>query len=102
MNGVHKLVNGQLGRVEGEQLDDVARHLVDRFFFSWYGDPRDLHSFPTRRSSDLLFPPLGRCCPAEFLPGAIGPGWRPDGHKSGEFFPTGRCAPSATVTKSLL
>src|SRR5439155_19084269 len=20
---------------------------------SWYGDPRDLHSFPTRRSSDL-------------------------------------------------
>src|SRR5690606_24961280 len=24
------------------------------FFFSSYGDPRDLHSFPTRRSSDLL------------------------------------------------
>src|SRR5439155_19910057 len=23
------------------------------FFFSCYGDPRDLHSFPTRRSSDL-------------------------------------------------
>src|SRR5205823_9539589 len=23
------------------------------FFFSWYGDHRDLHSFPTRRSSDL-------------------------------------------------
>src|SRR6266536_5461554 len=23
------------------------------FFFSWSGDPRDLHSFPTRRSSDL-------------------------------------------------
>src|SRR5205823_15102789 len=23
------------------------------FFFSSYGDPRDLHSFPTRRSSDL-------------------------------------------------
>src|SRR5205807_10158000 len=24
------------------------------FFFYCYGDPRDLHSFPTRRSSDLL------------------------------------------------
>src|SRR5438309_9792361 len=23
------------------------------FFFEWYGDHRDLHSFPTRRSSDL-------------------------------------------------
>src|SRR5438067_10804019 len=23
------------------------------FFFDWYGDPRALHSFPTRRSSDL-------------------------------------------------
>src|SRR5438552_13477599 len=25
------------------------------FFFSSYGDHRDLHSFPTRRSSDLSF-----------------------------------------------
>src|SRR5690554_7768700 len=24
------------------------------FFFEWYGDHRDLHSFPTRRSSDLF------------------------------------------------
>src|SRR5438477_9459509 len=24
------------------------------FFFSWSGDHRDLHSFPTRRSSDLI------------------------------------------------
>src|SRR5690349_24437877 len=24
------------------------------FFFSCYGAPRDLHSFPTRRSSDLI------------------------------------------------
>src|SRR5205814_6812164 len=24
------------------------------FFFSYYGDPRYLHSFPTRRSSDLI------------------------------------------------
>src|SRR5437870_10117726 len=23
------------------------------FFYYWYGDHRDLHSFPTRRSSDL-------------------------------------------------
>src|SRR5437899_5496228 len=29
-------------------------HLSSRvFFFQWYGDLRDLHSFPTRRSSDL-------------------------------------------------
>src|SRR5437660_2606608 len=26
---------------------------VHAFFFSWSGDHRDLHSFPTRRSSDL-------------------------------------------------
>src|SRR5206468_11615206 len=29
------------------------------FFFYCYGAPRDLHSFPTRRSSDLR--PVGRC-----------------------------------------
>src|SRR5690348_18114814 len=38
------------------------------FFFSWCGDHRDLHSFPTRRSSDLrrrsrgaARGPSGRC-----------------------------------------
>src|SRR5438552_14953084 len=30
------------------------------FFFYCSGDPRDLHSFPTRRSSDLTSP---TCCP---------------------------------------
>src|SRR5579863_10724148 len=30
------------------------------FFFSGYGHPRDLHSFPTRRSSDLMGPPPPR------------------------------------------
>src|SRR5206468_5093534 len=29
------------------------RFLTSRFFFSCSGAPRDLHSFPTRRSSDL-------------------------------------------------
>src|SRR5437879_12052185 len=28
--------------------------LLSLFFFSCYADHRDLHSFPTRRSSDLL------------------------------------------------
>src|SRR5438309_11121847 len=28
-------------------------HLAQLFFFSCYADHRDLHSFPTRRSSDL-------------------------------------------------
>src|SRR5699024_8456511 len=28
--------------------------IIASFFFSCYRDPRDLHSFPTRRSSDLL------------------------------------------------
>src|SRR5690606_40804963 len=28
------------------------------FFGCWSGDPRDLHSFPTRRSSDLVMLPL--------------------------------------------
>src|SRR6266516_7833106 len=27
---------------------------ISIFFFSWYGAHRDLHSFPTRRSSDLI------------------------------------------------
>src|SRR5690625_6364608 len=27
---------------------------VSSLHFYWYGSPRDLHSFPTRRSSDLL------------------------------------------------
>src|ERR1035438_1121441 len=31
------------------------RHLVCRLLFEWCGDRRDLHSFPTRRSSDLDF-----------------------------------------------
>src|SRR6266511_3832614 len=29
-----------------------------RFFFKWYGHHRDLHSFPTRRSSDLPEDPV--------------------------------------------
>src|SRR5436309_6750014 len=29
-------------------------------FFGWYGALRDLHSFPTRRSSDLSVPPPDR------------------------------------------
>src|SRR5689334_14789164 len=38
------------------------------FFFYWYGDHRDLHSFPTRRSSDLHRPDpvrAGLACEAE-------------------------------------
>src|SRR5699024_12137701 len=31
------------------------------FFFSSLGVPRDLHSFPTRRSSDLLVGQIGLC-----------------------------------------
>src|SRR5438309_6353807 len=27
---------------------------MDKFFISSHGNPRDLHSFPTRRSSDLV------------------------------------------------
>ena len=33
------------------------------FFFEWYGDHRELHSFPTRRSSDLLDAESIRCYP---------------------------------------
>src|SRR5207248_11529080 len=29
-------------------------HILILFFFQCYGDHRDLHSFPTRRSSDLV------------------------------------------------
>src|SRR5690554_7932506 len=39
---------------------DLAVLAVRLFFFSWYGDHRDLHSFPTRRSSDLHRNFLGR------------------------------------------
>src|SRR5438132_14424494 len=35
-------------------------HNFVNLFFTRYGDHRDLHSFPTRRSSDLrLLPPAG-------------------------------------------
>src|SRR5437762_11454361 len=49
------------------QLVDLVRmHMVIvvgfLFFFEWYGDHRDLHSFPTRRSSDLET--IGAACPA--------------------------------------
>src|SRR6266487_210878 len=35
-----------------------SRFWLDRFFFYCYGSHRDLHSFPTRRSSDLQLAPL--------------------------------------------
>src|SRR5690606_41270441 len=34
-------------------IHGTVHHDVCSFFFSRDGDPRDLHSFPTRRSSDL-------------------------------------------------
>src|SRR6266849_1060251 len=40
----------------------ALEHFADAplFFFYWYGDHRDLHSFPTRRSSDLQATGAGR------------------------------------------
>src|SRR5436305_12034984 len=35
-----------------------------RFFFPYSGHPRDLHSFPTRRSSDLPEPEVAKPNPA--------------------------------------
>src|SRR5205807_10046215 len=43
------------------------------FFFYRYGDPRALHSFPTRRSSDLV--PIG-VRPAGVSPRQSSGGWR--------------------------
>src|SRR5688572_3349732 len=37
-----------------------SRRHVEVFFFYCFGDPRDLHSFPTRRSSDLTRPAPSR------------------------------------------
>src|SRR5438874_12952941 len=34
-------------------LSTYSTHVFFFFLFSYYGDHRDLHSFPTRRSSDL-------------------------------------------------
>src|SRR6266511_6396840 len=42
----------EIGTV-GARYTCVAYHCVCFFFFYCYGDHRDLHSFPTRRSSDL-------------------------------------------------
>src|SRR5690606_40004854 len=39
-----------------------VRQLLSPFFFSCSGDHRDLHSFPTRRSSDLAAHPDRRLC----------------------------------------
>src|SRR5437868_10383963 len=38
--------------MEGRKMPPLTR-LVWSFFFYGFGHPRDLHSFPTRRSSDL-------------------------------------------------
>src|SRR5699024_11736439 len=35
-------------------LRQLHCHILCFFFISVYGDPRDLRSFPTRRSSDLI------------------------------------------------
>src|SRR5471030_285011 len=43
--------------IEARPVADHLRAQVQQpvlFFFYWYGDHRDLHSFPTRRSSDLV------------------------------------------------
>src|SRR5699024_12416051 len=47
--------------------------LFSSFFFYCYGVPRDLHSFPTRRSSDLVTFLLTalRCCTAKKLYAAL-------------------------------
>src|SRR5436305_1206166 len=42
-----------LGRTRGGGDDVAEEHLLS--FFAEYGDRHDLHSFPTRRSSDLAF-----------------------------------------------
>src|SRR5437764_9558406 len=42
------------------------------FFFLSYGDHRDLHSFPTRRSSDLARGRHGRCSPLASFPAQSG------------------------------
>src|SRR5436189_5093392 len=34
-------------------IPNLSSHNYSIFFFYFYGDHRDLHSFPTRRSSDL-------------------------------------------------
>src|SRR5438046_5551833 len=49
----------------------VSSSTSPSFLFRCYGDPRDLHSFPTRRSSDLFWPP---CWPAPRRPGRSSPG----------------------------
>src|SRR5687768_18250885 len=54
--------------------------LSTRFFFYCYGDHRALHSFPTRRSSDLVGDgtrtatlPMGSRAAASHKPGSAGP-----------------------------
>src|SRR5690242_20801518 len=50
------------------------------FLFSCSGDHRDLPSFPTRRSSDLISPPLGSSNPATMRSVVVLP--QPDGPTS--------------------
>src|SRR5207249_9978950 len=42
------------------RASSISYHFVSTFFFYCYGDHRDLHSFPTRRSSDLGRMPKGQ------------------------------------------
>src|SRR5438270_13727466 len=47
-----------------------GKQLIVFFFFSRYGAHRDLHSFPTRRSSDLAVMPPGSRAPGPAAPGS--------------------------------
>src|SRR5437879_12071496 len=57
---------------------------VDRSYFYSCGHHRDLHSFPTRRSSDLAVPPqaAGIVRPPSPVTGPAGPGARSEEHTS--------------------
>src|SRR5688572_32983590 len=62
-----------------EMLCRECRFCVDdgRFFFLCSGHHRDLHSFPTRRSSDLGAPPAPAAGPRSPTSPACGPARRP-------------------------
>src|SRR5438094_6443072 len=62
--------------------------ILRTYFFYSYGDDRDLHSFPTRRSSDLKRTPSKRTCPStrgSALPSGLSTtsgSWRSEEHTS--------------------
>src|SRR5437764_3449247 len=81
---------------------------LSSFFFEAYSDHRDLHSFPTRRSSDLALPGCAARCAADLArsrrlaPAALRSPFGPDRERRSEEHTSELQSPMYIVCRLLL